>query len=299
MGGDGGQVIDRATMVKTKGWGLTKGSSYGNYTNSLGEMANYVQMTFEDRGLGTLERHRTRMSQCFLSQEALRNPVVACRLGNLYNKEALIGALLNKSIPQHMAHIKKLSDVKGCLVTWKEAEKEDGKKRMVCPLTREDLDTGGSRATVIWSTGAVVSVKALKALKAKDCPVTGKAFDAEKDLITLAPDDEELAKMRERLPASKKRKAGEANLAPEASSAEKTSSTQAVERTAIKDMQFSLQNCEQTANKAKKREIGGSDVYKKLFTADRGEAGSRLAPGLSGPRDAFGKPAFNAGTRCM
>merc|ERR1719324_1373946 len=116
-------------------------------------MANYVQMISEDRGLGTLERHRTRMSLCFLSQEDLRDPVVACRLGNLYNKEALIGALLNKNIPQHMSHIKKLSDVKNCLATWKQAEK---------------------------------------------------------DLVTLAPDEEELAKLRERLPANaKKRKASE------------------------------------------------------------------------------------------
>jgi len=278
MGGDGGQVIDRATMVKTKGWGLTKGSSSSNYTNSLGEMANYVQMVTEDRGLGFLERHRVRMSLCNLSQEDLRDPVVACKLGNLYNKEALIGALLNKSIPPHMSHIKKLSDVRSCVVTWREAEKEDGKKRMVCPISREDLDTGGSRATVIWSTGAVVSIKALKALKAKDCPVTGKAFDSEKDLVTLAPDEEELAKMREKLPASAKRKkvGDEAEAASKAPSAEKRSSTQDVEP---------------SAKKAKQREIEGSVVYKKLFTKDR--------DGLSGPRDAFGTPAYNAGTRCQ
>merc|ERR1719373_312743 len=119
MGGDGGQVIDRATMVKTKGYGLTK-SRNGSYANSLGEMNSYVQMIEEDRGMGTLERHRTRMSQCFLSQEALREPVVACRLGNLYNKEALIGALLSRSIPEPIAHIRALKDVKTCLITWKE-----------------------------------------------------------------------------------------------------------------------------------------------------------------------------------
>eukprot|EP00434_Breviolum_minutum_P024748 symbB.v1.2.021858.t1/scaffold1914.1/size96239/5 len=76
MGGDGGQVIDRATMVKTKGWGLTKGSG-DRYAASLGEMNSYMQMVFEDRGLGTLERHRLRMSTCMISQEALRDPVVA------------------------------------------------------------------------------------------------------------------------------------------------------------------------------------------------------------------------------
>merc|ERR1719206_503841 len=103
-------------------------------------MANYVQMVTEDRGLGTLERHRTRMSLCFLSQQELRDPVVACRLGNLYNKEALIGALLNKSVPEDIGHVRALKDVKQCAITWKEAENEEGRRRMVCPVSREDLD---------------------------------------------------------------------------------------------------------------------------------------------------------------
>jgi len=109
MGGDGGCFITRADCVKTKGYGFTKASG-GRFTNSLGEMANYVQLVSEDRGLGVLERHRLRMSHCFLSQEPLRDPVVACRLGNLYNKEALIGGLLSKSLPQELDHIRQLKE---------------------------------------------------------------------------------------------------------------------------------------------------------------------------------------------
>jgi hypothetical protein len=269
-------------MVKTKGWGLTKARG-GSYANSLGEMNSYVQMIEEDRGMGTLERHRTRMSQCFLSQEALREPVVACKLGNLYNKEAMIGALLNKSIPPAMSHIKKLSDVKNCLVSWKEAEQEKGKKRMVCPVTREDLDTGGSRAVVIWSTGAIVGAKSLKELKAKDCPVTGKQFDADKDLIPLAPDGEELAKLRERLPAaSKKRKAEENAPAAVQNEAEKGSTTATTAKEYAKE----------GAEAAKKKIKDGTSTYKALFTEDRAE-------GLTGPRDAFGCPVYNRGSRCI
>merc|ERR1719229_1402458 len=131
--------------------------------------------------MSSLERHRVRMTNCWLSQETLRDPVVVCRLGNLYNKEALIGALLNKTMPTEISHIRALKDVKQCLITWKEAEKEEGRRRMVCPISREDLDAGGSRAGVIWASGAVVSPKSLKELKLKECPVTGKAFDADRD----------------------------------------------------------------------------------------------------------------------
>merc|ERR1740138_1203831 len=117
----------------------------------------------------------------------------------------MIGALLNKSIPPAISHIKKLSDLKNCVITWKEAEQEKGKKRMVCPISREDLDSGGSRAVLLWPTGVVFGLKSLKECKIKECPVTGKPFDAEQDIIHLAPDDDELAKLRERLPAAIKK----------------------------------------------------------------------------------------------
>lgn len=157
------------------------------------------------------------MSQCYISQQPLRDPVVACRLGNLYNKEAVINALLNKAMPKSLPHIKALKDVKVCQLSWADEcdavisymsrEQEKGQRRLVCPMTKEDLDAGGARAVVIWTSGAVVSAKVLKELKSKDCPVTGKAFDADQDVIQLAPDQDEFSKLYARLPA-KKRKLG-------------------------------------------------------------------------------------------
>jgi len=267
MGGDGGQVIDRGTMVKTKGWGFTK-SAGDRYSNSLGEMANYVQMISEDRGLGPLERHRVRMSQCWLSQEQLRDPVVVCRLGNLYNKEAIIGALLSKSIPAEIGHIRSLKDVKQCLITWKGAESEEGRRRMVCPVSREDLDTGGARAVVIWASGAVISVKSLKEMKLRECPVSNKAFDPDKDVYPLAPDKDELEGLRERLPAARTKRKAAAMSAEEPSKVE----------------------CAKEACKTDGPQ--GSKVFKSLFNEDLGD-------GLTGNRDAFGTPAYNKGTRLV
>jgi len=340
MGGDGGQVIDRATMVKTKGWGLTKGSG-NRFAASLGEMANYVQMVSEDRGLGTLELHRTKMSQCFLSQHDLKMPVVACRLGNLYNKEAMIGALLNKKMPSGLSHIKKLSDLKNCVIEWKE-NKEDGKLHMVCPIARDELDSGGTRSVVIWTTGVVVGVKALKALKSKECPVTGKPFDYDQDCMALAPKEEELKKLIERLPANRKdlkRKApeGEAKAVKATGSASASASTDKdapdtrtihdkgglyntnymtkllfdsnkdaadapkdkvhVDPRELKDFEDMEKQRISSFGKKVKTSKGeemvknsSSEVYKGLFTNDRAN--------LSGPRDAFGKPIYNQGSRC-
>uniref|UniRef100_A0A7S1SF48 Replication termination factor 2 n=1 Tax=Alexandrium catenella TaxID=2925 RepID=A0A7S1SF48_ALECA len=279
MGGDGGQVIDRGTMVKTKGWGFTKGAG-DRYANSLGEMANYVQMVHEDRGLGPVERQRTRMTICRLSQEQLREPVVACRLGNLYNKEAVIAALLSKSIPAELSHIRALKDVKLCLLSWKEAENENGLRRMICPVTRQDLDDGAARAVLIWPTGAVVAAKAQKELKLSECPVTGHPFDREKDVIPLAPNKEELEALQAKLPQRKRKAASSSEAQPvvESSSREPAAPEKAQKAAASKE--------EPKYNAAK------SEAYKSLFSKD-------VKEGFTGTYDPMGTPCYNRGSRIV
>merc|ERR1719499_1283833 len=49
--------------------------------------------------MGDLQLRETRLTTCRISQDPLTDPVVVCRLGSFYNKEALIGALLNKTMP--------------------------------------------------------------------------------------------------------------------------------------------------------------------------------------------------------
>jgi len=310
MGGDGGCLVTRADCVKTRGYGFTK-SSGGRYTNSLGEMANYIQYVGEDRGLGPLERRRLRMQNCWLSQMKLCDPVVACRLGYLYNKEALIGVLLNKSIPAEVGHIRALRDVKHCLITWAEAKTEASTdKRMVCPVSREELDSGGARAVVLWPSGAVISAKTLKELKLKECPLTCKPFDREKDVVPLAPDEEELSRLRESLPVAptKKRKAAvaassdigsavvEGGTSSSSSGSAGASSSAGVD-TATPGPTASSGSASTNAvggedgKKAQKVDSMKSDVYNSLFTKDR--------PFLEGPRDAFGTPVYNRGARVL
>lgn len=285
MGGDGGCLITRADCVKTKGYGFTK-SSGGRYTNSLGEMANYVQMVSEDQGLGPHERRKQRMSSCWLSQQPLCDPVVACRLGNLYNKEAIINALLNKCVPKEIAHIRALKDVKQCQLTWVDAEDKKGCRHMVCPVSRNELDAGSSRAVLIWTSGAVISEKSLKELKMKECPLTSKAFDPDKDVIPLAPDLEELDKLRERLP-SKKRKAPEGSVEASMVSESASSSSKISPETANDDTGSQAPADKDKPDKEKIKKSAKSEVFQSLFTADR--------PGMAGPRDAFGTPMYNRG----
>ena len=46
---------------------------------------------------------------CAISSQTLREPIVACYLGNLYNKESVIEALLDRSkMPELAIHIRSL-----------------------------------------------------------------------------------------------------------------------------------------------------------------------------------------------
>lgn len=249
-------------------------------------------MVEEDRGLGRMELHKTRMTLCQISQEELKEPIVACKLGNLYNKEAIIGALLNKSMPEHAAHIRALKDVKLCIISWAEPENkdqapslagrpqdDDTRQKMVCPVTRDDLESANHKASVIWSSGAVISSKSLKMMKMKECPVSGKPFDPEKDVIPLAPDKEELQKLRQQLPPPKKRK----KEAAEAPIDEETPGEETGEKNWQKAGRV-FEPMELTKDKE-------GAVYKKLFNKDR--------QGMEGTRDAFGTPIYNRGSRCV
>lgn len=50
-----------------------------------------------------LEQLRARWTRCHLSGEPLAPPVVADALGNLYNKDAVLHALLHKTLPKSLA----------------------------------------------------------------------------------------------------------------------------------------------------------------------------------------------------
>lgn len=57
------------------------------------------------------EERLARWTTCHISGELLQPPVVADRLGNLYNKEAVLQGLLSKTLPPGLEHIHGLKSV--------------------------------------------------------------------------------------------------------------------------------------------------------------------------------------------
>ena len=111
------------------------------------------------------EEQRLRSSTCTQSSQPLNEPIVICELGNLYNKDILIQALISKSLISSCNHIRGLKDVKDAIFVHNNDDNNDDKKsnsnRFICPVTRLEFN-GSLPFVLIWSTGYVLSEKAIR-----------------------------------------------------------------------------------------------------------------------------------------
>ncbi|NXE38272.1 RTF2 protein, partial [Ptilorrhoa leucosticta] len=150
---------------------------------------------------------------CALSQEKLRRPIVACELGRLYNKDAVIEFLLDKSpgkSPMESAsHIKSIKNVTELKLVdnpaWggdKESSKGDKcgdlqAARFICPVVGLEMN-GRHRFCFLRSCGCVFSERALKEIKSEVCHKCGVPFQ-EEDVIVLNGSKEDVEILKKRM----------------------------------------------------------------------------------------------------
>lgn len=177
MGNDGGSIPGRKDLVKEK-----------------------------DKERKSENNDLMRQSQsryCVLTKEPLKKPVVGDKLGFLYNKEALIQALLDKRIPKFFLHITSLKDVKDLNIILSQIENEETK--VICPISSTEF-SGLNCFYIIWKCGCVISKKATDELQMKDkCIVCGTDIDIKKDLVNLNFTKEERNQIYIKLLEEKKR----------------------------------------------------------------------------------------------
>ncbi|KAF4722301.1 hypothetical protein FOZ63_018376, partial [Perkinsus olseni] len=166
-----------------------------------------------------------RMQYCTLSHTLLyKNPVVVCRKGNMYSKEALYTALLEgktkasssnskkkkKAHDHHHAddsgvvlpeHIKKIKDVRTATIEWIDDVDitKDRHCTFRCPITRKDLDDGSTSVIMLWPCGCIMAKECITHQQkgsnhdnsTTTCMNCGARYDPSKgDVIIIAPNDD-------------------------------------------------------------------------------------------------------------
>ncbi|KAG2665121.1 hypothetical protein I3760_16G115200 [Carya illinoinensis] len=145
---------------------------------------------YGERKLDKVDPNKQRLSKwlnCTLSNEPLREPCVIKKLGSVFNKEALVEALLGKKLPKEFGHFKGLKDMINVRFS------------LVPGAVELDANFNGKNKFLALRTcGHVLSANALKEVKFSVCLVCHKEFQ-ESDKIVINGSEEEVAVLRERM----------------------------------------------------------------------------------------------------
>ncbi|KAJ4709613.1 protein RTF2-like [Melia azedarach] len=148
------------------------------------------------------EQRLSKWCNCALSNEPLKEPCVIDKLGNIFNKEALVHALLSKNLPKGFSYIKGLKDMINVKLSRVPGVEENGDSvRFQCPIAGLEFN-GKYKFLALRTCGHVLSVKALKEVKTSSCLVCHKEF-SELDKIVINGKEEEVAVLLERMEEEK------------------------------------------------------------------------------------------------
>ncbi|KAM4033684.1 replication termination factor 2 isoform 2-T2 [Anomaloglossus baeobatrachus] len=149
---------------------------------------------------------------CTLSQEKLKRPIVTCELGRLYNKDAVIEFLLDKSPDKphadSAAHIKSIKNVielnlsenpawTGDKGNTKGDMYDEQRAQFICPVVGLEMN-GKHRFCVLRRCGCVFSERALKEIKTDVCHKCGANF-MDDEVILLNGDKDEVEELRKKM----------------------------------------------------------------------------------------------------
>lgn len=272
MGCDGGTIPKRDELVKTK-----------------------QKREENDKNIELLAKWQL----CAISSHKLIEPIMSCDLGRLYNKEAVIEYLLDKtSTPNAMLckHIRSMRDVITLNLTKKSNYNDkkveiDGQyvdthdSQFICPVVGLDMN-GKYKFCYLRSCGCVLSERALKEVKSETCHKCNKEFTDE-DIIVINGNDTEIQFLKKRMnerrnkakeeKKSKKRKASETETSDDLRSnklkAEQTSSSSSTSGT-TSSMTTKTSSSSLLTEKASKdysvaNDPNASEVYKSIFTTHK------------------------------
>lgn len=211
-----------------------------------------------------------RVTTCSLTDEPLKEPIVADDLGNLYNKAALIERLLERTIPESFGHITSLKDVTNCTL----ARKEGSNCLFYCPITLVEMN-GRQPFALIRSCGCVLSEKAIREIKTPECLVCNQPFQRDQDVLPLVPTEESMIEeLREKMRLRKEKRGKKKSKKKRATTGATGNSTDSSKRAKMVS----------EAAKAVENGKATSSVYSSLFAPKKDKSANDLLMTVAGLR---------------
>lgn len=198
-----------ALHQRLRGGGGDGGSTGAESRSSFLEM----YATKKAAKVNPVEAKLAKWTRCNLSGEPLHPPCIADELGNLYNKDAMVQALVSKSLPGSLSYISSLKHlidlrliknenaVEVSHVTTQGNFQPSNNAQFVCPITGQELN-GRFRFSVLRNTGDVVSERAIKQVPVAVEEHVGQTWAAE-DVLPLNGTIEEVEQLREAMLAKR------------------------------------------------------------------------------------------------
>ncbi|RKO87380.1 Rtf2 RING-finger-domain-containing protein, partial [Blyttiomyces helicus] len=214
---------------------------------------------------------------CTLSKAPLERPIVACNLGRLYNREAVLRFLLDRSSfgdgDQLCTHVRSLKDVTILNLTPNPLATQASTSSIivstisdkpnvaafVCPITQREMN-GKARFSFISSCGCVVSDAALREVPSKSCIVCTAPFEQD-DVVPVNPREEELDGLLARMERIKEKRVAEAEAKKAAKAAKKEAKAKSkVALNTIAAADAGDSDSDETKRKKRKRVAKDSDA---------------------------------------
>ncbi|KAL1935964.1 hypothetical protein VTP01DRAFT_98 [Rhizomucor pusillus] len=177
---------------------------------------------------------------CALSKQPLQPPIVSCGLGKLYNQDAIIEYVLDKSAygdgDKICSHISSLKDTMKLNLTVNPSYNENNdattmghldkeiKSKFICPISMKEMN-GKHRFVYLDTCGCVFAEQSLKEVKSKECMTCGTPFEPE-NIIVINPQKEELESMKAVMKTKKAKAKAEKKAKKAAKKGEKTEETE-------------------------------------------------------------------------
>eukprot|EP01105_Mastigella_eilhardi_P025121 TRINITY_DN6724_c0_g1_i1.p1 TRINITY_DN6724_c0_g1~~TRINITY_DN6724_c0_g1_i1.p1 ORF type:complete len:307 (-),score=88.69 TRINITY_DN6724_c0_g1_i1:25-921(-) len=178
MGLDGGTLPTRSDILRRSSWKLIQRD---HSKSTRGGVVDNMCAPKEQSTAEKVELNRVTWTACALSGEPLRQPIVACRMGRIYNKEAAVefmcGTLRFQATKEKLqengfGHLHSLKDIFEVHLTPNPAAHSAEDAPFVCPITGVETN-GVHQFMVLPACGHVFCERALDGLLAE--PATAHA----------------------------------------------------------------------------------------------------------------------------